>query len=102
MEIRKLKEEEILEYNSKSEDPNDYINLWAGECMDCGCEEIKLLNFVLSYQGKLEDVDFDEVENIIMQKTGCENLGIKSTDLGTVLDVSRCPSCGSQDIFSDI
>jgi hypothetical protein len=101
MKIIQISDDEILKYNEASDSPNDFIPFWAGECLDCDWEEIRSQNFILTYDGELEEVDFDVVEEEIFKKTGCRKLRLESSDLGKIVSVSQCPKCGGECIMSD-
>lgn len=71
------------------------------ECMRCHSDDIKTDYFLVTPSPETDD-DYVELEEVVKKQCGRDSFSEMCCDLGTVIILSRCTQCGSDDIFEDL
>ena len=72
------------------------------ECMRCHSDEAITTEYFLVTPSPETDNDYVELEKIVKEQGGRDNFSQMCCNLGTVILLSRCQHCGSDDIFEDV
>lgn len=78
----------------------EVLDFAAIECMDCNFDEIPTQYFLVTPEVET-DSQYAELKRLVKEQTGNETFTEMSCNAGHVISVSRCPKCGSEDIYED-
>jgi len=78
--------------------------VFAGvECMRCYSEDDAITTeYFLAKPTPESDEDYIELERIVKKHCGRDRFSQMSCRLGTVIRLSRCQNCGSEDVFEEV
>lgn len=72
------------------------------ECMDCKFDKNIPVKYYLVEPEINTEKEYLELKKLIKKQLGFNSFEEASSDLGHLINVCRCPKCGSEKIFQDI
>lgn len=91
----------ILKEIDPSQLDDEILEFGPIECMACEFNGHIPRKFFVAEPEVSNESEYNELRSLVKAELGYDSFGEVACDAGHVITVSRCPKCGSEEIFED-